>query len=129
MKLPKDLGDVEFLRNHPTILKMLIERSSAKSLDPFIKNRRASVYSRGFSWRFSQGGWDFWDEVLGEKNPDHFYTLYPKGKSSAGRKPNPDKKVDKTFKIDRDLSEWLKETKYNAAPEVNAFLREIKEGS
>ena len=74
--LYEDLGDIEFLRDHPEIRRVLIIKSRNFSLEPFIKNRYADFKDGGFAWREASEGHSFWDIVLGEKNPIHFYTKY-----------------------------------------------------
>ncbi len=47
--------------------------------------RDARVFERlitdGFEWRSFPEGSDFWDTILIDDNPSHFYTLYPKQES------------------------------------------------
>lgn len=78
MEIPKNLGKIEFLRDHPQILEKLIERSRDKSLLPFIKDRNCDDETGGFSWSLTEEGDNFWSKILYRKEPDHFYTLYPK---------------------------------------------------
>lgn len=80
MEIPKDLGKIEFLREHPQILERLVEVSKAKSLEPFIKDKYAgSFYDEGgFIWEKSEEGDRFWRNILEHEDPNHFYTVYPK---------------------------------------------------
>ena len=83
LSIPSDLGSIEFLRSHPTILKKLIERSSSKSLKPFIIDRHSSKGSGGFTWSSSPEGGMFWSEILENKRPEKFYEKYPKEVTSV----------------------------------------------
>lgn len=77
MQLPKDLGQIEFLREHPMILEKLIERSRDKSLEPFIKNLDATSGYGGFYWEDSEEGYNVWESVMsGDFEP--FYEIYPR---------------------------------------------------
>lgn len=77
MNLPDNLGQIEHLRNHLPILEMLIQRSAAKSLEPFILNFAATTENGGFFWTDSYEELGFWDEILLEKNTAPFYVKYP----------------------------------------------------
>ncbi len=73
-----DLGDIEFLRNYPEILEDIKQRSSNKTLDVYIKNRLSDQMAGGFNWTTSKEGHPFWKKVIEDRNPQHYYTLYPR---------------------------------------------------
>jgi hypothetical protein len=77
MQLPKDLGQIEFLREHPMILEKLIERSRDKSLEPFIKSLDATYEYGGFEWEGSEEGFSLWEKVRNGYT-DAFYERYPR---------------------------------------------------
>lgn len=77
--LPEDLGEIEFLRDHPKIIKRIIELSVNKSIQPFIKNSCASYDEGGFSWADTIEKETFWANILGGNNDvEYFYTKYNK---------------------------------------------------
>lgn len=75
--IPNDLGDIEFLREHPNILLRLMERSDRDDLQPFIAGRDADYRQGGFSWGQSPEGFDFWNEILREYRVNRYYEKYP----------------------------------------------------
>ncbi len=81
---PKDLGDIQFLEFHPKILDRIVELSIAQSIEPFIKNRTAGRSEKGFIHSSSPEGDIFWTNVLHSRNPEHFYTKYPREEVSIG---------------------------------------------
>lgn len=70
------LGEIEFLADHPRILALLVKRSEAKSLEPFIADKYVAGVEGGFTWGDSFEGHDFWQMVLGEQSPSYFYEQY-----------------------------------------------------
>jgi len=77
MQLPENLGQIEFLREHPQILEKLIEHSRDKSLEPFILKKEATYFYGGFFWNNSDEGYDIWDNVMiGNTQP--FYDFHAK---------------------------------------------------
>lgn len=74
----KDLGDIDFLEDYPEILDRLIVLSRDNSLTPFIETRHAGTSNGGFNWDGTDEGYDFWDTIMSNRNPEHFYTVYPK---------------------------------------------------
>jgi len=78
MQLPKDLGQIEFLREHPMILEKLIERSRDKSLEPFIIKADSDTKIGGFDWDKRPECFIFWSKVLWMQNTDVFYKRYPR---------------------------------------------------
>jgi hypothetical protein len=62
------------------------EQTGKKDKSVFVKHIFACLYLSGFSWENTQEGYEFWEEILGKGNIDHFYTLY--------RKENPKLFVD-----------------------------------
>lgn len=88
---PSNLGQIEFLRPHPRILQLLIERSKNNSLSPFIEHRSSDSADGGFTWRDSYeestlkiSG--FWSRLLAHKWVDKFYDIYPYSEVSAVEK-------------------------------------------
>jgi len=77
MQLPENLGQIEFLREHPMILEKLIERSRDKSLEPFINKYHAGYETGGFNWDDSTEGDSFWNSVM-HCDTDVFYKRYPR---------------------------------------------------
>lgn len=78
LDIPEDLGEIEFLREHPKILIKLIERSRDKSLEPFIYTIYSFETSGGFSWEESVEGYDFWQDILQREDLNTFYERYPR---------------------------------------------------
>lgn len=76
--LPKNLIEIEFLREHPQILQKLIDYSESKSLEPFVRCYGASEHDGGFHWSRTSEGKDFWSKVLTHRDTNHFYKKYPK---------------------------------------------------
>lgn len=77
--IPANLGEIEYLRNHPMILKRIKELSKDKSLKSFIENSSSSEHTGGFNWDTTPEGHVFWAEILaGSYNAEHFYTIYPR---------------------------------------------------
>ena len=54
--IPADLGRIEFLRDHPAILKRMIELSKSGSLAPFIGRRAGISAHRRSTFRGPSGG-------------------------------------------------------------------------
>ncbi len=79
-KIPTNLGDIEFLRSYPDILDKLVERSDSKSLEPLI-----SLRTSGFTWSLTSEGSTFWSTVLMNRNPEYYYTKYPKPSSTVNK--------------------------------------------
>lgn len=75
IKLPEDLGQIEFLRNHPAILEKLVEYSRDKSLEAFV---RSGVLQDDFNWNTTKEGLAFWIKIIEYENTAPFYELYPK---------------------------------------------------
>lgn len=79
--LPHDLnylGDIEFLRDHPDILRKLIAYSKDGILAPFIRSRCSNDWAGGMRWVDTPEGEVFWTAVLQNRNPKKFYELYPR---------------------------------------------------
>lgn len=74
--LPEYLGDIEFLREYPNIIKKIIELSSSKSIRPFIDNRRSCNNLGGFDWQ-ATGYYQIWEDVLWHKKTARYYEIYP----------------------------------------------------
>lgn len=75
IEIPEDLGEIEFLREHPLILSELIKRSVDLSLKIYTLSCYAPKSMGGFNWHDTEEGFDFWDSVINDKNIDLFYEL------------------------------------------------------
>lgn len=67
-----DLGDIEFLRNHPTIIARLLVLCNG-DISSLGANRHSIDVEGGFLWGNTKEGAAFWNEILGNKKPEHFY--------------------------------------------------------
>lgn len=74
--IPKDLGEIECLREHRPILALLAIRSRYKSLSPFINCYHSGYPSGGFDWCDSAEGSRFWDNILSGRNLNEFYERF-----------------------------------------------------
>lgn len=87
----KTLGAIEFLRHYPDILDKLKSLTSDGTLDGLMKEVYNSADNGGFNWSDTEEykkDNHFWPTILGGENPEHYYTLYPKG-SSIKTHPSP----------------------------------------
>lgn len=71
-ELHSNLGDIEFLREHPLILHKLIELSRDKSLAPFINNKASGYDEGGIDWEGESSGGYPWNQIMAG-NIDAFY--------------------------------------------------------
>ena len=54
------------------------EQGNKRDISVFENIIRAPVKFYGFSWNKTKEGWDFWNEVISNKNFDIFFEKYPK---------------------------------------------------
>jgi hypothetical protein len=94
MEIPKNLGGIEFLRNHPAILAHLIRNSSKESLNPYTKDRAASSGDGGFNWDKSEEGLSFWRGVLFHGDTNIYYNRYPERRKDMSSESSPEIKKD-----------------------------------
>lgn len=60
------------------ILYYQVQQGNEKDLLVFEKNSRVFKYTGGFSWDETEEGAYFWVDVIGNKNFDKFFVLFPK---------------------------------------------------
>ena len=75
-----NLGEIEFLRNHPRIIKEIIKRSKSKNINIFINQINEEYSEGGFNWNEQIEGDQFWYSILVNKNTNTFYEKYPNKK-------------------------------------------------
>lgn len=93
MLIPKNLGQIEFLRDHPSILEHLIRNSRDKSLSAYIDTKQADSKDGGFVWKDTREGHHFWEAILVDLNTDIYYSRYP----TYNRYPTNNKSKTKDF--------------------------------
>lgn len=66
----------------PEVIELMLQRQeeqgNRRDIRPFLENNRRDKKRGGFNWENTIEDWDFWHEVLVEKNFKLFYKLYPK---------------------------------------------------
>ena len=71
-----NLGEINFLKNHPKILLRIEELSRYKCLNPFIINSYVDSLQGGFSWSSSPEGFNFWENIFKNRLTEVFYNKY-----------------------------------------------------
>lgn len=63
----------EFMTFPEEIRKAMIERSRSKSPIPFIKSISCDSSTGGFTWDQTEEGYEFWDNIISNRDFDSFY--------------------------------------------------------
>lgn len=79
----KESDAIEDLEGFPLeIIEKMIDKQVSQGNPPnvkvFQKRRSIEAWRKGFNWRSTSEGCEFWGKVIGVKKFDLFFTKYPK---------------------------------------------------
>lgn len=78
------------------MVKEQIRQENNADVKVFQERYKASKYAGGFDWIDTEDGYEFWAEVLGDRDFDEFFEKYPKQDEmkSENTTPQPHKEID-----------------------------------
>lgn len=104
--IPK--GDIEGFPME-VIEKMLerqYEQYKVVDVSVFEDDRSAGKALSGFTWRDTEEGFNFWWNVISERDFSRFFKMYPKAEAPGAGVPSSFKRFDPVLVRDRDAEGW-----------------------